>query len=237
MGVASETFVRIAPPLREGQTRVTVDTGNVTPGPLEAHKNETVVPLVDRQNHPVNPPTKQPHAHPLSRRALSQQEEPVSVGGSPLLQASAAVSQGQPNGGQTLRGQSATRKGLAALPRPCGSAWGEKPPEPAVSGLVKRPQTADEPNPPAVAQEPSQESESVQGHNFKCHPTTVAEEEVGAIRKEGYMQDSFLGISWEGWGLIKTPDGVYLPETFSPFPHVFEDLTDQWDLSKGGGET
>ena len=50
-------------------------------------------------------------------------------------------------------------------------------------------------------------------------------------------QNVFPEISWEGWGLIKTPDGFYLPETFNPFPHVFEDLTDQWQTTGEHGET
>ena len=37
-------------------------------------------------------------------------------------------------------------------------------------------------------------------------------------------QDQFSDISWEGGGLIKTPFGVYLPETFNPDSYVSESL-------------
>jgi hypothetical protein len=116
-----------------------------------------------------------------------------------------------------------------ALPEQVGSVQVQKKSDPAVSGPVERPQTADEPTPLLVVQETSQQSALIQRRNSdKRHPTTTANEGGEQIRKEGYVQDPFPDISWEGWGLIKTPGGLYLPETFNPFSHVFEDLTDQW---------
>lgn len=82
----------------------------------------------------------------------------------------------------------------------------------------------------SVVQEPNQKSTPDQRQvSDRCHLTTAANEESEAPCTEDCTQLlPFPDISWEGWGLIKTSDGVYLPETFNPFPHVFEDLTDQW---------
>lgn len=69
----------------------------------------------------------------------------------------------------------------------------------------------------------SQEPVSIQRHNSgECHPTMAADEEDEALRKEGSDQDPLPEVPWEGWGLIKTPDGFYLPETFNPFPRTIE---------------
>jgi len=248
----SETFAPNAPPLGEGQARVVVDTqypapdcrweqnhgGNSTPGPLEGQEKETAIRLVDRQNHLVNPPTESPYVRPPSRRALLQPEGPMSVARSAIPRASATASQGQArpreprqvNNGQSLGEPSVTWRG-SDLPEPCGSVQAQKPSDPAIFGPVERPQTADEHTQPVLmVQESNQESAPIQRHDSdKCHPTKVANEDE-ASRREGSVQDPFQDISWEGWGLIRTPNGIYLPETFDPFPHVFEDLTDQWQL-------
>ena len=59
-------------------------------------------------------------------------------------------------------------------------------------------------------------------------PESEASEVDDASHNEGDTRDPFSDISWEGWGLIKTPDGNYFPETFNPSPFGFEDLTDRW---------
>lgn len=84
-----------------------------------------------------------------------------------------------------------------------------------------------------MVQQLSQEPVRVRRHSSgECHPTVAANVEVEVLREEGSNQGPFPDIFLEGWGLIKTPDGIYLPETFKPFPHELEDLTDQWKLSE-----
>ncbi|KAF9650425.1 hypothetical protein BDM02DRAFT_1433757 [Thelephora ganbajun] len=129
---------------------------------------------------------------------------------------------------QRIGESSATWRG-SGLSEPRGSVRTQKSSQPAVSGPGERPQTASESTPPVLmVQESNQEPAPTQRRNSdKCHPTKAVGEEGDASREEGSAQDLFSGISWEGWGLIKTCDGIYLPETFGPFPHPFEDLTDQ----------
>lgn len=94
--------------------------------------------------------------------------------------------------------------------------------------LVNR--TAGKLTPPVlVVQEPDQKSALDQRHNLdRRHLTTAVDEEGEVPCTEECTQLPFPDISWEGWGLVKTSHGVYLPETFNPFSHVFEDPTDQW---------
>ena len=47
---------------------------------------------------------------------------------------------------------------------------------------------------------------------------------LGSQRSSGDRQDTFPDTSWEGLGLIETPDGLYFPEAFDP--HAFETFTD-----------
>ena len=211
-------------------------TGNVTPGLVQ--EREAAVPLADRQCDPANPPTESapPQIRPPSRRALSQPEEPSPVGRSTPLRTSAISSQVQAKSralrqikdGQRVGEQSAVQKELA-LPQLCKGVQVQTHSEPAISNPFELPQIVDEHPPPfLMVREPRQGPAPIQRRNSDDrHPTAAVNKEDEALRKEGSMHDPSPGISWEGWGLIRTPDGVYLPETFNPFPHVFEDLTDQ----------
>lgn len=211
-----------------------------TPGLSEApQKEETVALLASRQNRPANPQTKPAplHIRPSSRYAPSRSEELTSAVCFKSRRTSATASQrrSQPRASrqaddiQTLDRPSATLRGLD-VPEPYRSAQAQEPYCPAVSGPVERLQATEESTPLAlVVQEPNEELLLTQRHSSnKCHPTEAANEVDRGLRKEGFAQNLFLEISWEGWGLIKTPDGVYLPETFNLLPHEFEDLTDQW---------
>jgi len=245
-----ETFAPNAPALREGQTRVVVDAqypapdrhweqnhnGNGTPGPPEGQEKETAVRLVNPQNNLVNSPIESSYVLPPSKRALPQPEGPMSVAHSVIPRASATASQGQArpresrqvNDGQSLGEPSVARR-RSGLPEPCGSVQAQKPSGTVIFGPAERPQIAGENTPPILTvQEPDHEPAPIQRRSSdKCHPTKVATEDE-ASRRGRCVQDPFPDISWEGWGLIRTPNGIYLPETFNPFPQVFEDLTDQW---------
>ena len=200
---------------------------------------ETAVLLADQRNHRANPQVglAPPYIYPSGRHAPSQSEEPTPVARCTSYPISATASQGrsrlhgsrQVNDVQSLDKPSMTWRG-PGLPDPCGSARAQEPSNPAVSGPVERLQTTDESTPPVlVVQEPNRESRPIQRQTSdKCHPKKAANEVDGDLRREGSVQNPFPEISWEGWGLVETPDGIYLPETFDPFPHVFEDLTDQW---------
>jgi len=200
---------------------------------------ETTSLLVDRQNYPADPQVElaPPCIHPPGRHAPSQSEEPTPVARATSCPGSATASPGQPrlrgsqpvNDIQSLDGPSTTLRG-PGLPESCGSPRVQEPSDPAVSDPVERPQTAGESTPPtSVVQEPNQGPPPIRRHTSdKSHPTKAASEADGGLRRGGSPQKSFPEISWECWGLIKTPDGIYLPETFNPFPHELEDLTDQW---------
>ena len=200
---------------------------------------ETAVLLTDRHNGPAGPQIEPapPYVHPPGRRAPSQSEEPTPLAHSTSCTNLAIASQGQSrlrgsrqiNDVQSLDEPSAKRRGLGLL-ESCRSTQAQEPSDPTVPGPIERLQTADESTLPAlVVQEPKQESSPIQRHTSdKFHPTKAANEVDGSLHREGSVQNPFPGISWEGWGLIKTPDGVYLPETFNPFLHVLGDLTDQW---------
>ena len=228
-----ETFAHNALPLGEGQTRIVVDvrypapldrhweqnhSGSGTSGLIKARQAETVALLVDQQNRMVTPPKEPPppHVRPPSRCSLPQPVE------GPMPFARPAIPLASPT---TPRGQTKPR-----TPRQVNDGQRlDKPPDPAVFAPVERPQTVDEPTPPVpMVQELNKGSAPIQRRNLdKFHLEKGGDEEDKVSRKEGCVQDPFPGISWEGWGLIKTPHGIYLPETFNPFPHELEDLTDQ----------
>lgn len=223
-----ETFTYIAPPLEEGQSR-----------PVDVRYLQAAALSTDRQNHPANPqvPPTPPHIHPPGRHAPLRSEEPTPSTRSTSRSNSATASQGQPrlrvtqqvNDVQSL-GEPSTTWRRPDVPESCGSAQAQESSGPAVSGPVERLKTADESTPPTlVVQEPNQESLPVKRDaSDRCNLTEGANEVDEGLRREEPAQNVFPEISWEGWGLIKTPDGFYLPETFNPFPHVFQDLTDQW---------
>ena len=243
------------PPLVDGQTLGAVDvrdltpdrdwgqncTGTITPGPLETQAKEAGVLFTDQQDRLVNPPTEPTPSNilPSSRHGILQVEEPI--GRSTPLRAPATASRGQArppasrrfSDDQWLGEPSAVWNGPASS-GPCGRVRVQKQSNSAVSDPVERPQTADGPALQVlVVQEPNHEPVPIQRHNSgECHRTVPVNEEVEVLRKEGSNQDPFPDISWDGWELVKTPDGVYLPETFNPFPHELEDLTDQRQLSK-----
>ena len=62
----------------------------------------------------------------------------------------------------------------------------------------------------------------------ECRSENGSSGEDDASGNQGDTQDPFSDISWEGWGLINTPEGVYFPETFNPSPSGSEALTDRW---------
>ena len=221
-------FAHVTPPLEEGQTRV-----------VDVQYLETTALLADQQNHPADPQVElaPPCIHPPGRHAPSQSEEATPFARATSCTGSATASLGQPrlrgsrliNDVQSLDGPSMALRG-PSLPESCRSPRVQEPSDPAVSDPIERPQTAGQSTPPASAvQEPNQEPPQVRRHTSeKSHPTKAANEVDGGLRRGGSPQKSFSEISWEGWGFIKTLDGIYLPETFNPFPHELEDLTDQW---------
>ena len=219
------------PPPRSRWERDSV--GNITPGPLGVQEKEAVVPLADQQSDLANPPTESasPHTRPRSRRVLQQPKELPPVGRSALPKTS-TPSQGraepqaprQLGGGQISNEPPATRE-EPPLPRLCEGVQVQTRSESAGSDPVERPQTTGEHATPALTiRDPRQQPAPIQRRDSD----KAANEGDKVLRKEGTARDRFADISWEGWGLIKTPDGFYLPETFDPFPHELEDLTDQW---------
>lgn len=113
---------------------------------------------------------------------------------------------------------------------------GKESSAPAVSAAAEQSRIANVSTPTvAVVREPSRGSAPIELLNpAKCSPTKVASE--GGGQKEGSSRDSFPEVSWGGWRLIRTPDGIYLPETFSPFPHELDDLTDLLSMTEDHGE-
>jgi len=240
------------PPLSDGHTRTVVDvqypvpdrrwrqnrTGSITPGLLETQAKETAALFADL---PVNPPREPtpPHMRPSSRRVQLEESAPVSCPAPLRAPATASRGQAKPcasqqtNDDQWLGDSPAAWDGPASS-EPCGGVRAPNKSNPVASGRVERPQTTEESIPQVLAvQEPAPIQRS---NSDELHPTTVAKEDDGASHKEGIVQDPFPDILWEGWGLIKTSGGIYLPETFNPFPHELEDLTDQRQLSERSGE-
>jgi len=247
------------PPLRNGQTRAAADVRDltpdhdwgqncawsITPDPLEMQAEEAGVLLIDQRDRPANPPTEMapPHTRSSSVRALFPVEEPI--GRSPPLRASATALQGQArpppsrqvNDNQWL-GEPSAAWNRPAPSEPCGGVRVPKQSNSAVAGPVERPRTAEEPAfQVLMAKEQSQEPAPIQPSNSgECYPTVATNEEGEALREEGSDQEPFPDTLWRGWGLVKTPDGMYLPETFNPFPHELEDLTDQRQLGERSEE-
>jgi hypothetical protein len=187
---------------------------HVTPPPEEGQTRvvdvrcpEASALLADQQNHPTNPQIEPapPYIHPPGRYSPSQLEP-------------------------TFAARSTSCSDSAAASQSCGSVQAQEP-----SGPAEWLQTADESTPPALAvQGPNQGSPQIQRQpSDKCHPTRMENEVYGGLHRGESAQKPYPEISWEGWGLIKTPDGFYLPETFSPFPHELEDLTDQRYVVEG----
>ena len=168
------------------------------------------------------------------------QSEPIPVICSMSRQASEATLEGlshqcvsrQANGIQRLDEPSATQRG-PSLPELCESVRRQEPPVPAVPVPVERPQIANASTPPViVVQEPSRGSAPTQSRNsIEYYPAKAGNEDEDS-QGEGSARSSFPEISWGGWRLVRTPDGIYLPETFNPFPHELEDLTDQWGMTE-----
>ena len=249
-------FAHNAPHLEEKQTRAMADiqhpvpdryweqnyTTNVTPGLSGAQEKEPAILLTDRHNysadHPIEPSPS--HVRLPNGRVLSQQQEPTPIGRPMIPKASATASQGkakpresrQVNDGQRSDETSATWKG-PTLPERCESVQAQKQSDSAVPGPVGQPPAADEPTQSVlIVREPSQELTPVQQCNSDKRRPATTPNEAEALREQKYVQDPISGISWEGWGLVKAPGGTYLPETFNPPPHTFEDLTDQRRASK-----
>jgi len=246
MGTVNETFMSNALPPEEMQT-TEVDIRHPAPDRLEQDYfgdvypgllGETAILSDYRQNHLVSPSTElvPPRIRAPSRHVVLQLTEPTPITHSAYPRASVTVLRDQAKSrasGRVIENQSfdeppTTRRG-PGFPEQCRNLQGQILSDPVVSCPIERPRTVNEPTPPTpMAQEPNREPTPIQRHNSGgCHPTKVVNEEVEAPRKAAYVQGPFLDISWEGWGLIRTSGGIYLPETFNPFPHVFEDLTDQ----------
>ena len=198
---------------------------------------ETGVLSTDQQDRLVDPPTEAAplHTRPSSRRALFQVKEPIG------RSAPATASQGQarpPASRQVnddqLLGEPSAAWNEPASSEPCGGVRVQRQSNSAVSDPVERLRMVEEPALQVlVVQEQSQEPVPIQRHNSdECYPTVVANEKGRALREDGSNRDPFPDILRGGWGLIKTPDGIYLPETFDPFPHELEDLTDQRQSSE-----
>lgn len=82
--------------------------------------------------------------------------------------------------------------------------------------------------PVLVTQSLCQRPAPIQGRDpDECHQTEATNQEDD-ISRDRDAQDPFSHVSWEGWGFIETPDGVYLPETFNPSPFGLEDFSDRW---------
>jgi hypothetical protein len=192
-------------------------TADATPGPLEAQKKVSLVLVTDRQSHQFNPPTGLILPYTRPPLALPQTEETTSVVRPLTLLSSASESNDQiqpresPQIVQSTDEPSVIRIGLAQ-------------PESPVMGPVWELRVTDEAAVPVPMKRGlRQGSVPTQG----CDLTKGANEEDDASRNED-TQVPFSDNSWEGWGLIQTPNGDYLPETFKPFPSGFEDLTNQW---------
>lgn len=195
------------------------------PGLLDAQETETPVPLANRQPHLANPTTESTLQQilPISRHALPQAEELTSAVRPAMPPTPANVSHGQVelhepphfNVFQNMDELAMTRTG-PPWPRRCDEQKSSGSP---VTGLVGQPLATEEATTPVP---------TIQGRDPDgCHPRATNEEDV-ASRSEGDVQDPLLDILREGWRFIKAPDSFYLPETFNPFPHELEDLTDLW---------
>lgn len=168
------------------------------------------------------------------------QSEPIHVTCSMSRQASEATLEGlshqcasrQANDIQGLDEPSATRREPGS-PEVCEGVRRQEPSAPVVSVPVERPQIANARTPPVtVVQEPSRGSAPIQLRNsIECYPAKAANEDEDS-QKEGSARNSFPEVSWGDWRLVRTPDGIYLPETFNPFPHELEDLTDQRGITE-----
>lgn len=195
-------------------------TGDITPDLLKALEKETPVLLADRQGHrvdsPIEPTTSQlPFVHDLLQIEGSSC---VVYPSRPRSSASAPNYQIQPRESPKIVQSVDESSGIlvgSARPHECSqqkSTGGESQAtdESATSAPIK----------PGL----HQGSIPIQGCDSNEHPPeNGASEADDTSHNEGDTQDPFSDISWEGWGLIKTPDGNYLPETFNPFG--FEDLT------------
>ena len=219
-----------------GQSRI----GTGIPGTLEAQ--EGTVALVVRQDR-----LDSPHPEPPSPCIRPMSSYPTSQSGTTL----AACSTNRPISETALEGLShqctsgkindiqrfdeppAMRRG-PGLPEARESVLGKESSAPGVSVAAEQSQIANVSTPTvALVREPSRGSTLIQPLNsVERYPTKVGNE-GGGLQKEGSAWGSFSEISWGGWRLVRTPDGIYLPETFNLFPHELVDLTDQRCMNEG----
>jgi hypothetical protein len=206
---------------------------NVTPGP-EVQEKETAALLANGKSHLVNTTEPAPcHIRARSRYALPQLgPTPAVRSATPRASATVSLGQAQPPGSRQVNGvESVNEPSVAwrAPQQPRRSAQVQKLSEPPVPGPVEQPQTTGEATTPVtILQELNQGSGPTQQRNSdEFHSTKAVSAEDDASRQERDTQYLFPDISWEGWGLIKTPGGVYLPETFSSSLRALEGLTDR----------
>lgn len=237
---ANEVPTPPAPPIWEAQTQGTADvqdhTANATPGPSEVQETETTLSLADQRSHPVTSPTgpTSPHIRPTSRRVLPRPEDLMPIIPPAVPRASAALPQDQAqthrfrqaNSIQGANERSVMREGQ---PQAHGPARAQIPCEHPVPRPAGQPRISEAIARFPTAQGLNQGPSPTQPHDSdNYHPSKADSTEGGAPREEGDAQDLFSHISWEGWGLVKTPNGVYLPETFSPSLPTTDDPTNWW---------
>lgn len=235
-----ETSAHCASPFVEGQVRSVVHeqdhTMDVTTSLLGAQEKENLALLADRQSDLADSPTETTHSpiRPLSRHTQPQVEEPTSIVRSATSPASACLSHGEVKPHESPQINDAQSIGEPSLmwigslqPRKC--AQGQRTSGYPLLGPAVEPRaTSEDTESVMIMQEFYQESVLFQGRcSDECHPTKATSKEEGGLRN-GDAQDPFSDISWEGWGLIETPYGVYLPETFDPSPFGIETLSDRW---------
>lgn len=108
-------------------------------------------------------------------------------------------------------------------PQPCGTPEIVQSMDEPSFGPVIRPVGSSRATDEAAALAPvtqglRQELAPIQGHSSNGTG--------GASRNQEDVEDPLSKISWEGFCLIKTPHGTYLPETCNPNPFGLKDYSD-----------
>jgi hypothetical protein len=212
------------PPLAGGQVQAVVGVlreqncaTSITPCPChpQAQEKDSVL-MTGRQQNQISSPTEPspPQIRPTGRYTLPQPGEPTSAAYSAIPRTLKTVSQSQlqPCVSGTLGGTGCADEApptWTGPSRPRGGAETQKPSEPPVPGFLESSRIPGETTTPVpTAQDVFQQRNLDKGHSTK------------AISGEGDSSnnvdtpDPFPATVCESLGLIKTPHGIYLPETF-----------------------